>query len=146
MKELTLLACEGMELSFSATMPDENGNSTSIVVDIKYSIITQPDSRMMTGDGKGFYFGAISLQASDISCIVGGNKFTNNEIPVDFIINPSAKHVSRIQDDSKALLHGDTSSSTPVTLYDTTKIPPLIIDIAITAKVEEPGQQSVWGS
>ncbi len=148
MKELKLLACKDMTLSFSATTINEDENLLSIEVDVKYDVVTEPDSRIRTGNGRGFYFGDVSLQASIISCIVKGVTYIYSGDPVDFILNPSAKHVSRIQDGGKALLNGDSSRPVDVTL--TTSVPtsppiPSSVTISITAKVDDPGQSSVRG-
>ncbi len=141
MKEL---ACKDMTLVFSVTTTNEDGDPVSIEFGyvVEHDIITEPDPYITTDDDKGFYFGDVTINVTKITYM--GYEFAGS---LDLILKPSAQYVLRVEDDCKALLNGD--SSEPVDVRLNTSSPPPVppsMDISIIAKVETPGQNSVWGS
>ncbi len=138
MKEL---ACKDMTLSFSATMINEDGDLVSIVVNVEHNVETEPDPYITTDDDKGFYFGDVTVRVTELT--YGIYRLVDS---FNLILKPSAQYVSRIEDDSKALLNGDTSEAVTVTLMPPEESTLSPIDVSIIAKVETPGQNSVWGS
>ncbi len=138
MKEL---ACKDMTLVFSVITTNEDSIDIE-ADDVMHSVVTEADPYITTDDDKGFYFGDVTVRVTEIT-YEEIYRFTGLK---NLILKPSAQYVSRIEDDSKALLNGDSSEPVAVRLMPPEGSPLSPIDISIIAKVETPGQNSVWGS